>query len=78
MTYSVLEKKLHDVPEQYFSQVSAFLDIILNLSKESAIKKETKGRPILGLAKGKWKYLEDINLHDDEIAEALGITTKTA
>jgi hypothetical protein len=45
----------------------------LNLSKESAIKKEYKGRPILGLAKGKWKYPDDINLHDDEIAEVFGV-----
>ncbi len=73
MTYSVLEKKLHNVPEQYFSQVSAFLDIILALSNDSATKKENKERPILGLAKGKWRYPDDINLHDDEIADAFGV-----
>ena len=49
-----------------------FLDIILNLSKESAMKKELKGLPIIGLAKGKWKYPDDINLHDDKIADAFG------
>ena len=56
MNYSILEKKLHDVPEQYFSQVSAFLDIILNLSDNAIAKKEPKRLPIIGLAKGKWKY----------------------
>ena len=47
--------------------------IILTLSKDSTVKKENKGRPILGLAKGKWKYPDDINLHDDEIADAFGV-----
>jgi hypothetical protein len=45
----------------------------LTLSKDSTAKKENKGRPILGLAKGKWKYPDDINLHDDEIADAFGV-----
>jgi len=70
MNYSILEKKLHDVPEQYFSQVSAFLDIILNLSDNAIAKKEPKRLPIIGLAKGKWKYPENINLYDDEIADS--------
>ena len=42
-------------------------------TKDSTAKKENKGRPILGLAKGKWKYPDDINLHDDEIADAFGV-----
>lgn len=36
------------------------------------MKKELKGLPIIGLAKGKWKYPDDINLHDDKIADAFG------
>ncbi len=31
MPYTVLEEKLRAVPEQYFEQVSSFLDIILSL-----------------------------------------------
>lgn len=31
MPYAVLERKLQAVPEQYFDQVSSFLDIILSL-----------------------------------------------
>ena len=53
MTYSDLEKKLSNVPEQYFSLVSAFFDLILALPKNSVTNKEIKKLPILGLAKGK-------------------------
>lgn len=53
MTYSDLDKKLSKVPEPYFSLVSAFLDLVLSLPKDSTIKKENKELPILGLAKGK-------------------------
>ena len=55
MTYSDLEKKLSNVPERYFSLVSAFFDLILALPNDSATNKEKK-LPILGLAKGKDKY----------------------
>jgi hypothetical protein len=36
MPYTVLEKKLQAVPEQYFEQVSSFLDIILSLPTKNA------------------------------------------
>lgn len=55
MTYSDLDKKLSNVPEEYFSLVSPFLDVILALPKDYAIKREKMECPILGLAKGKWK-----------------------
>lgn len=53
MTYSDLDKKLSNVPEEYFSLVSPFLDVILALPKDHAIKREKMECPILGLAKGK-------------------------
>ena len=74
MPYSQLEEKLKAVPEQFFSQVSSFLDIILSLSntvKEQ--KSQNAGHPIPGLAKGKFKYPDNINLYDDEIATAFGV-----
>lgn len=52
MTYSNLDKKLSNVLEEYFSLVSAFLDFILALPKDSATKMGKKKLPILGLAKG--------------------------
>ena len=55
MAYSDLEKKLSNVPELYFSLVSAFFDLILALPKNSVTNKEKKKLPILGLAKGKGK-----------------------
>jgi len=53
MTYSDLDKKLSNVPEEYFSLVSSFLDVILALPKDHAIKREKVDCPILGIAKGK-------------------------
>ena len=53
MTYSDLDKKLSNVPEEYFSLISPFLDVILALPKDYAIKREKMECPILGLAKGK-------------------------
>lgn len=77
MPYAVLEKKLQAVPEQYLEQVSSFLDLLLSLPKTSpngkAVKKIPDGHPIPGLAKGKFKYPDDINLYDDEIAEMFGV-----
>ena len=54
MPIAVLEKKLQAVPEQYFEQVSAFLDLLLSLPTQTEQKTERKpsGHPILGLAKG--------------------------
>lgn len=74
MPIAVLERKLQAVPEQYFEQVSAFLDLLLSLPKQPEQKTERKpsGHPILGLAKGKFRYPDDINLYDDEIAEMFG------
>jgi hypothetical protein len=42
MTYSDLEKKLSNVPERYFSLVSAFFDLILALPNDSATNKEKR------------------------------------
>lgn len=61
MAYSDLEKKLSNVPERYFSLVSAFFDLILALPNDSATNKEKKKLPILGLAKGKDKYSSSHN-----------------
>ena len=75
MPYAVLEKKLMSVPEQYFEQVSSFLDIILSLSQPEEVPLKTKasGHPIFGLAEGEFRYPEDINLHDDEVADLFGV-----
>ena len=72
MTYSVLEKKLHAIPEQYFEQISLFLDSLMNVtatSNSGGCLKGTAGHPIPGLAKGEFQYPENINLGDDEIAQ---------
>ena len=70
MSYSTLEEKLQAVPERFFSQVSSFLDIILSLSNNSVEESNTLalGHSIPGLLKGKFKYPDDINLYDEEIA----------
>lgn len=74
MPYSQLEEKLQAVPEQFFSQVSSFLDIILSLSNNNQQQtNQNSGHPIPGLAKGKFKYPDNINLYDDEIATAFGV-----
>ena len=75
MPYTVLEKKLQAVPEQYFEQVSSFLDIILSLPTKNVnmVKKSPSRHPIPGLAKGEFKYPDNINLYDNEIAEMFGV-----
>ncbi len=75
MPYTVLEKKLQAVPEQYFEQVSSFLDIILSLPTQNVnmVKNSPSGHPVPGLAKGEFKYPDNINLYDDEIAEMFGV-----
>lgn len=74
MPYTVLEEKLRAVPGQYFEQVSSFLDIILSLPTKDAdmLKKSPSGHPIPGLAKGEFKYPDNINLYDNEIADMFG------
>ena len=74
MPIAVLERKLQAVPEQYFEQVSAFLDLLLSLPNQPEQKTERKpsGHPILGFAKEKFRYPDDINLYDDEIEEIFG------
>ena len=74
MPIEVLERKLQVVPEQYFKQASAFLDLLLSLPTQPEQKTERKPscHPILGLAKGKFRYPDDINLYDDEIEEIFG------
>lgn len=76
MPYAVLEKKLQAVPEQYFEQVSAFLDLLLTLPKKTIAEpteRKPSGHPIMGLAKGEFRYPDDINLYDDEVAEMFGV-----
>lgn len=75
MSYAALEKKLQSVPEQYFEQVSSFLDIILKLSHNDnhSDKNHSSGHPTPGLAKGEFKYPDNINLYDDEIADIFGV-----
>ena len=71
MTYSVLEKKLHAIPEQYFEQISLFLDSLMNVTKKRSNGGHLmgNGHPVPGLAKGEYQYPENINLGDDEIAQ---------
>lgn len=74
MPFSALEEKLQAIPEQFFSQVSSFLDIIISLSNnKSEQKNNNSAHPIPGLAKGKFKYPDNINLYDDEIATVFGV-----
>ena len=71
MTYSLLEKKLHAIPEQYFEQISLFLDSLMNVTttRSNGGHLMGSGHPIPGLAKGEYQYPENINLGDDEIAQ---------
>lgn len=71
MTYSVLEKKLHAIPEQYFEQISLFLDSLMNVTttRSNGGRLMGNGHPVPGLAKGEYQYPENINLGDDEIAQ---------
>ncbi|MBP5668480.1 MAG: hypothetical protein J6X32_10070 [Salinivirgaceae bacterium] len=72
MTYSALEKKLHTIPEEYFEQISLFLDSLISVTAtqgNGGPLKGTAGHPIPGLAKGKYQYPENINLGDEEIAQ---------
>ncbi|MCR5622000.1 MAG: hypothetical protein K6G18_09090 [Treponema sp.] len=75
MPYAVLEKKLQAVPEQYFEQVSSFLDMILTLpnNNDGGGATAPSGHPVFGLAEGEFRYPEDINLHDDEVADLFGV-----
>lgn len=74
MPYSALENKLKSIPEQYFEQVSSFLNLILSLSNNiTSIKTVSARHPIPGLAKGEFKYPDNINLYDDEIADMFGV-----
>lgn len=76
MSYAVIERKLHALPEKYLEQVSMFLDLLLSLSPKSENEEpvhKSSGHPILGLAKGEFRYPDDINLGDDEVAEMFGV-----
>ena len=75
MPYAVLEKKLQAVPEQYFDQVASFLDIILSLPVDNAGNSKAKpsGHPVFGLAEGEFRYPDDINLYDAEVASLFGV-----
>ena len=75
MPYTVLEKKLKAIPEQYFEQVSSFLDIILSVSPNSSDKNSSDfdELPIFGLAEREFSYPDDINLHDDKITDLFGV-----
>ncbi|MBR1639451.1 MAG: DUF2281 domain-containing protein [Treponema sp.] len=75
MSYAVLEEKLQAIPEQYFDQVSSFLDIILSLSEKEIVpeKKNASKHLLHGLARGEFKYPDDINLYDNEIADMFGV-----
>lgn len=71
MPYEVLERKLHTIPEQYFEQISSFLDIIINLInvQPQQTELETPSPIKIGLGKGKFKVPDDIHYGDDDIAE---------
>lgn len=71
MSYVALEEKLKLIPEEYFPQIDGFLDLIISLS--GVHSSQAPGHPILGVAKGQFKYPDNINLYDEEIAEMFGI-----
>ncbi|MBO4321129.1 MAG: DUF2281 domain-containing protein [Treponema sp.] len=75
MPYTVLEKKLQAIPEQYFEQVSSFLDLILSLPVKKTNKEKVSSlrHPTPGLAKDEFKYPDNINLYDDEVANMFGV-----
>ena len=72
MPYAVLEKKLQAMPERYFDQISSFFDLLLSLDKHEDYADEKARKLTPGLAKGIFKYPDDINAGDEIIADAFG------
>ena len=74
MPYAVLEQKLRAVPEQYFEQLSAFMDLLLSLPNQNSFsERKPSGHPIFGLARGEFRYPDDLNLGDAEVAQMFGV-----
>ena len=68
MSYDVLEKKLQAMPERYFDQISSFFDLLLSLNVSGKVDK-SKSKVTPGLAKGIFKYPDDINAGDEIVAD---------
>ena len=70
MSYEAVAMKLRSVPEQYLEQISFIIDSFLRLKQndEQSVS-QPSGHPIFGLAKGEFRYPDNINLGDDEISE---------
>ena len=67
MSLAILEQKLKEFPEEYFDEINAFFDLLSY--KVAVLAKKEKHAVTPGLAQGKWKYPEDINAFDDDVAE---------
>ena len=72
MPYEVLEQKIKTVPPEYVSEVADFIDFIVTKAVKTSPKKPKKRLPF-GAAKGKFRYPDDIDFCNDEIAEMFGV-----
>lgn len=57
------------MPERYFDQISSFFDLLLSLPISEKID-NPKSKVTPGLAKGIFKYPDDINAGDEIVADA--------
>lgn len=67
MSYTVLEKELKALPEEYLEYVAEYVEFLkyrISFLNQNKISKKV---PVIGLAKGKFSVPDDINLYDDEI-----------
>lgn len=67
MPLAILEQKLKEFPEEYFDEINAFFDLLSY--KVAVLTKKEKQTITPGLAQGKWKYPQNINAFDDDVAE---------
>ena len=67
MSYTVLEKELKALPEEYLEYVAEYIEFLkyrISFLNQNKISKKVS---VIGLAKGKFSVPDDINLYDDEI-----------
>ncbi|MBO4507861.1 MAG: DUF2281 domain-containing protein [Spirochaetaceae bacterium] len=70
MSLDALQRKLNSFPEEYFEEINAFFDLLsYKVTAISSGKQKNMQKVIPGLAAGKWKYPNDINAYDDEVAD---------
>ena len=70
MSLDALQRKLNSFPEEYFEEINAFFDLLsYKVTAISSGKQKNVQKVTPGLAAGKWKYPNDINAYDNEVAD---------